>query len=60
MEDTMVDKITIKNKGTAQECVEIEETKVSARTIKMSEIDAILASLEEQKAYWTNVKNLAV
>jgi len=56
----MADKITIQNKGTAQAFVEIEETKVSTRTIKMSEVDAILASLEEQRIYWTNVKNQAV
>jgi len=51
----MVD-IKLLNKGLTNECIEISETKTEKRNIDEKAVDEILASLEEQKAYWLNVK----
>lgn len=40
--------------------IEIEDTQVTKRVMKIAEVDAILASLEEQRVYWQNIKNLIV
>lgn len=54
----MVD-IKLMNKGLASEYVEISEVKTDKRNIDYKAIEDILASLEEQKAYWLNVKSKA-
>jgi hypothetical protein len=51
----MVD-IKLLNKGLVNECIEISEVKTEKRNIDEKAVDDILASLEEQKAYWLNVK----